>query len=336
MLTRDKLWKGIFEDFFPEAIAFFFPDFVNLIDWSRGFEMLDKEQKQIFPESEESHRRVDILTKVWLLDGSEQWILIHIEVQGYHDDNFAQRMFIYFYRLTDRYNVPVSALALLTDPDKKWKPNRYLAQSMNTTLLYEFPLFKLADFTDEDFKDSDNPWAWVMKTALAGIKSNWNDEILLKMKIQLYREFRERGYSIKKVRAFLQFLKYYARFAKREFFSKFDNEIQSVDQKKDSPMGIIELVKQHIVEEARLEGLEKGMEQGLEKGLEQGLEQGLEKGLEQGLQQGLTKGELLKARKIAVRLLEKHPEWSDLEIAELIEMPVSFILQVRQELLQGN
>lgn len=101
-------------------------------------------------------------------------------------------------------------------------------------------------------------------------------------------------------------------------------------------MGIIELVKQHIVEEARLEGLEKGMEQGLEKGLEQGLEQGLEKGLEQGLQQGLTKGELLKARKIAVRLLEKHPEWSDLEIAELIEMPVSFILQVRQELLQGN
>jgi len=219
---------------------------------------------------------------------------------------------------------------------------------MNTSLLYEFPLFKLADFSEEDFKDSENPWAWVMKAALAGIKSNWNDEILLNMKVQVYREFREKGYSIKKTRAFLQFIKYYARFAKREFFSKFDNEIQSVDQKKDSPMGIIELVKQHIVEEARLEGLEKGMEQGLEQGMQQGLQQGMQQGMQQGLQQGvqqgmqqgmqqgLTKGELLKARKVAVRLLEKHPEWSDLEIAELIEMPVSFILQVRQELLQGN
>jgi len=324
MLTRDKLWKGIFEDFFPEAIAFFFPDFTNLIDWSRGFEMLDKEQKQIFPESEESHRRVDILTKVWLLDGSEQWILIHIEVQGYHDDNFAQRMFIYFYRLTDRYNVPVSALALLTDGNKNWRPDHYRAQYMNTRLLYEYPIFKLSDYSDQDFIGSVNPWAWVMKTALIGLNTTWDDDVLLKIKVQLYREFRANGYSIKKARAFLQFLKYYARFAKNEFFIKFDNEIQSVDQKKEGPMGIIELVKQHIVEEARLEGLEKGIEQGIEKGIEQGIEQ------------GLTKGELLKARKVAMHILKKQPEWSDEEIAELVEMPVSFISQARQELLQGN
>ncbi|MFM9952086.1 MAG: hypothetical protein ACKV1O_29415 [Saprospiraceae bacterium] len=328
MLTRDKLWKGIFEDFFPEAIAFFFPDFTNLMDWSRGFEMLDKEQKQIFPESEESHRRVDILTKVWLLDGSEQWILIHIEVQGYWDDQFAKRMFTYFYRLTDRYKVPVSALALLTDGNKNWKPDHYRVQYMNTRLLYEYPIFKLSDFSDQDFANSANPWAWVMKTALNGLNSTWDDDVLLKIKVQLYKEFRANGYTVDKTRTFLQFLKYYIRFDKSDFFSKFDSEIQTVDQNKDTPMGIIELVKQHIVEEARLEGLEKGMEQGLE--------QGLEKGLEQGLQQGLTKGELLKARKVAMHILKKHPEWSDEEIAEVVEMPVSFILQVRQELLQGN
>ncbi len=324
MITRDKLWKGIFEDFFPEAIAFFFPDFTNLIDWPKGFEMLDKEQQQIFPESEESHRRVDILTKVWLVSGLEQWILIHIEVQGYYDENFAQRMFIYFYRLTDRYNVPISALALLTDTNKSWRPDSYSVQYMDTMLLYKYPIFKLSDFSDQDFADSSNPWAWVMKTALIGLNTTWDDNVLLKIKVQVYREFRINGYSQEKARAFLQFLKYYVRFAKRDFFSKFDKEISTVDQNKDSPMGIIELVKQHLVEEARLEGMEKGLEQGLEQGLERGLEQ------------GITKGEMLKATKVARHILEKHPEWSDEEIAEVIEMPVSFILQVRQELQQGN
>lgn len=134
----------------------------------------------------------------------------------------------------------------------------------------------------------------------------------LKQKVQLYKEFRANGYSVDKTRTFLQFLKYYIRFDKSDFFSKFDSEIQTVDQNKDTPMGIIELVKQHIVDEARQEGLE------------------------QGLEQGLTKGELLKARKVAMHILKKHPEWSDEEIAEVVEMPVSFILQVRQELLQGN
>lgn len=52
MLTKDKLWKAIFEDFFPEAILFFFPKYYSNIDWSKGFAMLDKELKQLFPESE--------------------------------------------------------------------------------------------------------------------------------------------------------------------------------------------------------------------------------------------------------------------------------------------
>ncbi len=109
-------------------------------------------------------------------------------------------------------------------------------------------------------------------------------------------------------RAFLQFLKYYARFAERDFFGKFDQEIQTVNQHNDAPMGIVELVKQHLVEEARQEGLEQGVEQ------------------------GITQGEWLKAHQVALRIMEKHPEWSDAEVAEMVEMPLSFITQLREEL----
>ena len=33
-----------------------------------------------------------------------QWILVHIEVQGYADKEFPERMFRYFYRIFDKYN----------------------------------------------------------------------------------------------------------------------------------------------------------------------------------------------------------------------------------------
>ncbi|HMQ50422.1 MAG TPA: hypothetical protein PKA70_23365, partial [Saprospiraceae bacterium] len=79
MISKDQLWKSIFEDFFSEAILFFFSELHTRIEWPRGFEMLDKELRELFPESKQNERRVDLLAKVWLHEGQEQWILIHIE-----------------------------------------------------------------------------------------------------------------------------------------------------------------------------------------------------------------------------------------------------------------
>lgn len=308
MITLDKLWKAILEDFFPEAMLFFFPKHYPDIDWSKGFEILDKEQKQIFPESEESHRRVDMLVKVWLVDGTEQWILIHIEVQGYRDEDFARRMFIYYYRLVDRFNKPVSALAILTDRDKTWQPDRYETQCMETRISYHFPVYKLANFSDNEYAGSDNPWAWVMRTALIGLRQNWDDTALMEIKVKLYREFRERGFSIEKARDFLQFLKYYVHFEKQEFLNNFEHEIQILDHQKSNKMGIIELVKEHLIEEAEQKGMEKGMEK------------------------GMTVGEMKKASKITMALMTKYPDWDNEAIAEIVEMPLEFVKQVRSEI----
>lgn len=233
-LTQDKLWKAILEDFFPEAIAFFFPVFHPQIDWARGYELLDKELQQIFPESEETHRRADLLAKVWLLDGTEQWLLIHIEVQGYKDPDFPRRMFVYFYRLTDRFGVPVSALALLTDTDKDWKPDHYQYRCMETELVYRYPVYKLAAHQAKDFEGSPNPWALVMKTALIGLKSNWDDDALLSIKVALYREMRQQGYSVKQTKGMFKFIKYYVRFEKRNISITLSNKSEWLTTKKQT------------------------------------------------------------------------------------------------------
>ena len=53
--------------------------------------------------------------KVWRGDGQETWVLIHIEVQAQVDADFSERMFVYHYRLFDRFRRPVVSLAILGD-----------------------------------------------------------------------------------------------------------------------------------------------------------------------------------------------------------------------------
>ena len=64
-------------------------------------------------EGGEAPKFVDKLVKVFTRTGKEKWILIHIEVQGYQDRDFAKRKFTYFYRILDKYDKPVLLLPFL-------------------------------------------------------------------------------------------------------------------------------------------------------------------------------------------------------------------------------
>ena len=95
MSDFDNPWKDVLEHFFGQFLAFFFPEAHAAIDWSRNYQSLDKELQQIVSESELGLRLADKLFKVWLKDGQEAWILIHVEIQNQRDPAFAERMFVY-------------------------------------------------------------------------------------------------------------------------------------------------------------------------------------------------------------------------------------------------
>jgi hypothetical protein len=102
-------------------LAFFFPAIHARIDWSRGYEPLDKELQQIMPDADTGRRYVDKLVKVWRKDGVEQWVLIHVEIQHISDEAFPERMFVYNYRLRDRYQRKIASLAMLGDDVADWR-----------------------------------------------------------------------------------------------------------------------------------------------------------------------------------------------------------------------
>lgn len=99
----DSPWKQILEQYFEDFILFFFPQAHGDIEWSRDYEFLDKELQQVVRDAELGRRLVDKLVKVYRTSGEEAWVLIHVEVQSQEESGFAERMYVYNYRIYDRY-----------------------------------------------------------------------------------------------------------------------------------------------------------------------------------------------------------------------------------------
>ena len=67
----------------------------------------------------------DMLFKVWLKDGGECWLFIHIEIQGSYEKAFPRRMFEYNTAVYKLYNREVVSLAVLCDERPSWRPTTF-------------------------------------------------------------------------------------------------------------------------------------------------------------------------------------------------------------------
>jgi hypothetical protein len=142
----DSPWKEALDEFFEPFLALLFPHVHEVIDWSRGYESLDTELQQILRDADQGRKHVDKLMKVWLRDGQEKWLLIHIEVQSQEEAEFPRRMFVYQYRLFDRYNRMALSLAVLGDERPDWRPDRFAQEVYGCGLVFYFPIVKLLDY----------------------------------------------------------------------------------------------------------------------------------------------------------------------------------------------
>ncbi len=216
---------------------------------------LDKELDLLFPPEEGAKgvRFVDKLVKIYLKDGSEKYILVHIEVQSQKGNNdLEERMFRYFYRVKDKHGVPIAAIAILADGNSAYRPEAYREEFLDTRLTYEFATYKVIDQDETELRANTNPFAVCVLTSLMALKSKGaNDDELNGMKHDLYDEMMRRKMAKEKRQGIYAFLKYFVRFEKREMFAIFDGEVKEKSGK-EYPMGITE----YLLEEAKKEGVE--------------------------------------------------------------------------------
>jgi len=257
----DILWKGILEDVFDDFLTFFDPEAEQFYDFNKKFEFLDKELEQVFPpeNDEYSPKIIDKLVKVFTRDGKEEWVLVHVEVQGQYQQDFARRMFTYFYRILDKYQKPITAYAIFTEAIHKERPNSFQLEFRGTSLLYTFNTYKISRQDEGELQASNNPFAMVIltaKAALAGkdfIDGKERDALLLKLKLELARQLLAKQIAKKKIRVLMNFLRYYVRFENPAINAKFEQEVEILTERRTT-MGIEEL----LLDRATKQGLEKG------------------------------------------------------------------------------
>jgi hypothetical protein len=291
----DNAWKDILNIWFPEFMAFFYPHLAKEIDWSAGYESLDKELQAITSQSMLGDRFVDKLVKVKLRQGSELWILLHTEIQGQKETTFEKRLFEYYYRLHDRYNVPIVTLVILTDNHLHWRPSAYKVNILGLEVLsFRFSSVKLLDYRNkqEILEQTTNPFGIIVQTQLAALKTKKDIDARLTVKLSLTRKLYQRGLNRDTILSLYKFIDWILTLPK-DLAIRYNDYIHQIEE---------EHAVAYITTAERI-GLEKGYAQGLQQGIQQGnLEAaayittaeriGLEKGYAQGLQQGIQQGNL--------------------------------------------
>jgi hypothetical protein len=136
----DTPWKQILEGYFPQFMAFFFPEAYSTIDWRKGFDFLDSELQQVTLEAETGKRIVDKLVKVYLRNGREEWLLLHIEIQNQKEEDFSERVYIYSTRLFDKFRRAVPALRFWATPSPTGDPNPSTKKPSDLDTTFRFRL----------------------------------------------------------------------------------------------------------------------------------------------------------------------------------------------------
>nr|VFJ47937.1 MAG: Putative transposase, YhgA-like [Candidatus Kentron sp. FM]VFJ62057.1 MAG: Putative transposase, YhgA-like [Candidatus Kentron sp. FM]VFK07319.1 MAG: Putative transposase, YhgA-like [Candidatus Kentron sp. FM]VFK07903.1 MAG: Putative transposase, YhgA-like [Candidatus Kentron sp. FM] len=196
----DSPWKEVLEHAFPEFMAFYFPEVHAQIDWARGHGFKDTELRQVVRDAKLGKRLADALVQITLKSGEQRWVYIHIEVQGQRDSEFARRMFIYNYRLFDRYAHPVASLAVLADEDEGWRPSRYGFEVFGCHHTLEFPVVKLTDYDRPDLLEtSSNPFALVTAAHLRTRQTKSDPEARYRAKLALVRLLYRQGWRRQRI-----------------------------------------------------------------------------------------------------------------------------------------
>ena len=251
----DNPWKEALSLYFQPFMAFFFPEIDANINWSRGYEFLDKEFQQVVRDAEIGRREADKLVKVWRGDGSEIWVLIHVEIQSQASSDFAERMYVYNYRFFDMYRRSVVSLAVLADSFDSWRPDRYHNELWGCRVEFLFPAVKLLDYQGRSEGLADNnPFAVIVAAHLTTQQTNQDPERRYQGKLRIAKSLYQRGYSRQDILELFRLIDWMMSLPE-SIESDFKQEIRNFEE--DLQMPYVTSIERL----ARIEGISEGVVQ---------------------------------------------------------------------------
>ncbi|WGV26861.1 DUF4351 domain-containing protein [Halotia branconii] len=157
MIDHDRLFKELLTTFFVEFLELFLPEVLTYLE-NDSIEFIDKE---VFTDVTAGERyEADLIVKVKFRT-QESYFLIHIENQSYKQPSFDKRMFRYFARLYEKFDLPVYPVVIFSyDSPKIPESNVHQITFPNKVILqFNYDVIQLNRLNWRDFLSQQNPLA---------------------------------------------------------------------------------------------------------------------------------------------------------------------------------
>jgi hypothetical protein len=278
----DGAWKETLERFLPQFLELAFPAVHRAVDWSKSVRFLDTELQEIVRAAEAGTLRADKLVEVTRVDGAEDWLLIHAEVQTQREAEFAERMFDYHCRIRNRFERPLVSLAVLADEQARWRPACFESEVLGCRIRFDFPVCKLSELDLEPWLAAGNPVARVIAAhrvaqQTAGVGRAGKRR---RGKLGLVRSLMESGASVEEVAEVLRLMNWLLALPVEEEVV-FREELGRLQR--ETRMPYISTYDRLV----RAEGLEQGLLLGRQEGRQQGRQQGRQEMLRETISEAL-------------------------------------------------
>ncbi|PAV31117.1 hypothetical protein CIL05_00205 [Virgibacillus profundi] len=319
---QDGLWKNLITELFEKFMQFFAPRLYEEIDFTKDPDFLQQELYKEIIQGKKGRVAADQIVKVFLKNGDERWILIHIEVEGKDGADFPKRMFRYFYRIYDKFDREIYAIALLTDAEKSTYHNQYRYSFHGTELEYTYNIYKFDSKNIKKLEQSSNPFA---AAVIAGIyasktKNDSQQRYIFKRKLmtQILQKFtmsNEETHTY--FTALLYFIDYLLQ-VPEELKQKFIEEIRPL-------IGKEEVLQMKAEKEKLSPTLAAIFAEAKEEGEAKGIEKGRAEGKAEGKAEGIEEAKIMFAQELI------RNKYSDETIAKLTKLDVEVIKKLRKE-----
>ena len=157
MIDHDRLFKELISTFFVEFLDLFLPQVASQIDRD-SIQFLPQD---VFTDVTSGEKKeIDLLAQV-RYQQQETYFLIHVENQSYTESEFAKRMFKYFARLHEKYDLPIYPVVIFSfdEPKRAESQNYHVTFGDLKVLEFQFAAIQLNRLSWRDFLTQHNPVA---------------------------------------------------------------------------------------------------------------------------------------------------------------------------------
>ena len=329
-INYDESWKYILTTLFKSGLDFFYNELFVLVDFTKPVEFIESKLTNLDVGDHNNYKNVDKLIKCSLLDGNEQHILLHIEIEANNPYNIAQRMFIYYCALKLKFpNIEIQSLIIYLGEENPINWHLYHYKFMLLEITYKCKYFNIADVKEDDLLKSNNPFAYMV------LFTKWlfkNKQTMVKrfaITKKLFLILKERKIDIKTIKKVFIFVNKLVSLS-----NEMEKKINIIIDKKHKNMygkikslAQVEAIDRSVsimyqegttIEDYIARGVKKGIQKGRQEGIQKGKQEGIQEGKQKGIQEGMEKS-----------ILNLHKKgYKATQIADLLDFELAFVEKI--------